>query len=136
MLMAVYGDFSAAEMSEKLEKLFADWKVEQPAVPPFPAVTAKAAPGIFLAEKADVTQTFFTVGLLGGTLRDPDYPALEVASHILGSGFTSRLMSQIRTKLGDAYALGAGLGAAYAHPETFPIPARTKSAPTTTPPQA
>jgi zinc protease len=131
MLLAVYGDFSTAEMKEKLERLFADWQVEQPAVPPFPAVTAKAAPGIFLAEKPDVTQTFFTIGLLGGTLRDPDYPALEVASHILGSGFTSRLMSQIRTKLGYAYSIGAGWGAAYDHPGTFRIVGSTKSATTT-----
>ena len=131
MLLAVYGDFSSAEMKDKLERLFADWQVEQPPVLPFPAVTAKAAPGIFLAEKPDVTQTFFTIGLLGGTLRDPDYPALEVASHILGSGFTSRLMSQIRTKLGYAYSIGAGWGAAYDHPGTFRISGSTKSATTT-----
>jgi hypothetical protein len=130
-MLAVYGDFSVPEMKDKLEKLFADWKVEQPAVPPFPMVTAKAAPGIFLAEKPDVTQTFFTIGLLGGTLRDPDYPALEVGSHILGSGFTSRLMSQIRTKLGYAYSIGAGWGAAYDHPGTFRISGSTKSATTT-----
>ena len=46
---------------------------------------------------------------------------MEVASHILGSGFTSRLMSQIRTKLGYAYSIGAGWGAAYDHPGTFRI---------------
>ena len=79
-------------------------------MPPFPTVTAKPAPGVFLAEKSDVTQTFFCSGLLGGTLRDPDYPALEVAANILGRGFTSRLMSQIRTKLGLAYSHRRGLG--------------------------
>src|SRR5579863_1713444 len=67
----------------------------------------------------------------GGTLRDPDYPALEVASHILGNGFTSRLMSQIRTKLGYAYSIGAGWGAAYDHPGTFRITGSTKSSTTT-----
>ena len=129
--LAVYGDFSAAQMRASLETLFADWKVEQPAVPPFPAVTAKPAPGVFLAEKSDVTQTFFAMGLLGGTLRDPDYPALEVAVNILGSGFTSRLMSQIRTKMGLAYSIGARWGAAYDHPGTFRIVGSTKSASTT-----
>jgi len=78
-----------------------------------------------------VTQTFFAMGLLGGTLRDPDYPALEVAVHILGTGFTSRLMSQIRTKMGLAYSIGAGWGAAYDHPGTFRIVGSTKSASTT-----
>ena len=46
-------------------------------MPQFPEVTAKPAPGIYLAEKPDVTQTFFAIGELGGTLRDPDYPALR-----------------------------------------------------------
>ncbi len=128
IMLAVYGDFTASEMKDRLEKLFADWKVEQPAAPPFPAVNAKPAPGVFLAEKPDVTQTFFSLGLLGGTLRDPDYPVLQVATNILGSGFTSRLMSQIRTKLGLAYSVGAGWGAQYNHPGTFRITGSTKSA--------
>ena len=128
IMLAVYGDFSAAEMKDQLEKLFADWSPEQPPVPVFPPVVAKPAPGVFLAEKSDVTQTFFSLGLLSGTLRDPDYPALEVAVNILGSGFTSRLMSQIRTKMGLAYSIGAGWGASYDHPGTFRIVGSTKSA--------
>jgi zinc protease len=130
IMLAVYGDFSTPDMKEQLEKLFADWSPEQPPVPAFPAVTAKAAAGVFLAEKSDVTQTFFSLGLLGGTLRDPDYPALAVAVNILGSGFTSRLMSQIRTKMGLAYSIGAGWGAGYDHPGTFRIVGSTKSAST------
>ena len=127
IMLAIYGDFSAAQMKEKLEALFTDWRVEQPAVPSFPAVSAKPVPGVFLAEKPDVTQTFFGLGLLGGKLDDQDYPALQVATSILGSGFTSRLMSQIRTKLGLAYSIGAGWGAQYDHPGTFRIVGSTKS---------
>jgi zinc protease len=131
IMLAVYGDFSTSAMKDKLEKLFTDWKVQQPPVPAFPKVTAKPAPGVYLADKSDVTQTFFALGLLGGTLRDPDYPALQVASNILGSGFTSRLMSQIRTKMGLAYSIGAGWGADYDHPGTFRIVGSTKSMTTT-----
>ena len=126
-MLAVYGDFTTAEMKTQLETLFADWSVERPPAPAFPPVTAKPTPGVFLAEKQDVTQTFFALGLLGGTLRDPDYPALEVAAHILGSGFTSRLMTQIRTKMGLVYSIGAGWGAGYDHPGTFRIVGSTKS---------
>jgi len=50
--------------------------------------------------------------------------------NILGSGFTSRLMSQIRTKMGLAYSIGAGWGAAYDHPGTFRIVGSTKSSST------
>lgn len=130
IMLAVYGDFNATEMKDKLEKLFADWKVEQQPVPAFPPVTAKPAPGVYLAEKDDVTQTFFSIGELGGTLRDRDYAALEVAAHILGQGFSSRLVSEIRTKLGYAYDIAAVWSANYDHPGTFRIVGSTKSAST------
>jgi zinc protease len=131
IMLAVYGDFKIPEMKEKLEKLFADWTVEQPPVPKFPEVTAKAVPGIYLAEKSDVTQTFFAMGELGGTLRDKDYAALQVAANILGQGFTSRLISQIRTKLGYAYDISASWSANWDHPGTFRIEGSTKSQSTT-----
>lgn len=131
IMLAVYGDFSASDMKDKLEKLFAAWKVEQAPVPAFPPVTAKPAPGLFLGEKSDVTQTFFSIGHLGGTLRDRDYPALEVASNILGQGFSSRLVTQIRTKLGYAYSIASVWSANYNHPGTFRIVGSTKSASTT-----
>src|SRR5665213_2216652 len=127
IMLAVYGDFTAADMKDKLERLFADWQVQQPAAPPFPPFTAKPAPGIYFAPKVDVTQTFFSIGELGGTLRDPDYPALEVATNILGEGFSSRLVSRIRTQLGYAYSIGAGWAANYNFPGTFRIGGSTKS---------
>jgi zinc protease len=131
VMLAVYGDFKIDEMKAKLEATFADWKVEQPPVPKFPEVTAKPAPGIYFAEKPDVTQTFFAIGELGGTLREKDYAALQVAADILGQGFTSRLMSQIRTKLGYAYDISAQWSANYDHPGTFRIGGSTKSQSTT-----
>lgn len=130
IMLGVYGDFTVAQMRAKLETLFGGWTVDQPAVPAFPQVTAKPAPGIYFAEKPDVTQTFFSIGHLGGTLREKDYPALEVANSILGDGFKSRLMAQIRTKLGYAYSIGATWSANYNHPGTFRIGGSTKSAST------
>ena len=130
IMLAVYGDFNVAQMQAKLEQLLGSWKVEQAPVPAFPQVTNKPAPGIHFAARADVTQTFFSIGHLGGTLRDKDYPALEVATNILGEGFKSRLMSQIRTKLGYAYSIGATWAANYNHPGTFRIGGSTKSAST------
>jgi zinc protease len=78
-----------------------------------------------------VTQTFFAMGELGGTLRDKDYAALQVAANILGQGFTSRLLSQIRTKLGYAYDISASWSANWDHPGTFRIEGSTKSQSTT-----
>ena len=130
MLMAVWGDFSTAEMKAKLDKLFGDWTYRQPKVPSFPAVQMKARPGIYLAKKEDVTQTFFSEGHLGGERLDKDYPALVVMADILGGGFQSRLIQQIRTKLGLAYDISADWSANYDHAGVFEISGSTKSAST------
>jgi len=128
--LSVYGDFDSAAMRAKLERLFADWTYKQPAVPDFPKFQGKPDAGVFVAEKSDVTQTFFEIGHTGGLLSDKDYPALQVTADILGSGFTSRLMRKVRTELGYAYSIGAGWGAGYLHPGLFEISGSTKSAST------
>jgi len=126
-MLAVWGDFSAPEMKARLEKLFADWTVEQPPVPAFPPVAAKPAAGTYLATKSDVTQTFFSLGHLGGVLKDKDYPALEIMADILGGGFQSRLFRRVRTQMGNAYEIEADWGANYDHPGLFSISGSTKS---------
>ena len=99
IMLEIYGDFSAADMKAKLEQLLGTWKYAQPPVPPFPKVQQPATPGVFLATKTDVTQTFLTIGHLGGEFRDKDYPALGVMADILGGGKTSRLFrSLVREK--------------------------------------
>lgn len=127
VMLAVWGDFKTDEMKARLEKVFADWTAQQPAAPAFPKVTAKAAPGAFLAVKRDVTQTYVNIGELGGEFRDQDYPALEIMADILGGGFQSRLMERVRTKMGNAYDISASWAADYDHPGLFEIEAGTKS---------
>jgi len=127
IILEVYGDFSSSDMKTKLEQLLGDWKYTQPPVPAFPKVQAAPSPGVFLAAKTDVTQTFFNVGHLGGEYRDKDYPALEVAAQILGGGFSSRLLRRIRTELGWAYNIGASWDANYDHSGVFKISGSTQS---------
>lgn len=127
-MFSIYGDFNGAEMRGKIEKLFAAWTVEQPAVPEFPKVDTTPRPGVYFAAKNDVNQTSFRMGHLAGTLRDKDYPALEVMASVLGgSPFTSRLGAAIRVKRGYAYEIGAAWAASYDHPGIFLIVAGTKS---------
>ena len=131
VMLAVYGDFQTSEMKARLEKLFTGWTAAQPPVPPFPPVTHNARSGVYLAEKTDVTQTFFAIGHLGGTYRDKDYPALEVMADILGGGFRSRLFNRVRTEKGYAYSIGASWAANFVNPGRFEISGSTKSLSTT-----
>lgn len=126
IMLALYGDFQADEMRARLEKLFDSWNYSQPPVPAFPKYAGKPEPGIYIADRNDVTQTFFEIGHIGGILNDKHYPALQVAANILGGGFTSRLIGRVRTQLGYAYSIGAGWGAGYTSPGLFEISGSTK----------
>ncbi len=130
IMLAVYGDFSAPEMRARLEKVLGGWTYTQPAAQQFVPVVDTPRPGVFLAVKKDVSQTFFEVGHLGGVLRDKDYPALEVMGDILGGGFRSRLFQKVRTQLGLAYSISADWGANYDHAGLFRVSGSTKSAST------
>jgi zinc protease len=127
IVLGVWGDFDTAGMKARIEKLFSDWTVEQPPVPEFPKVAGKPAPGAYVAVKKDVTQTFFYIGQLGGEYKDKDYPALVIMADILGGGFRSRLVERVRTKMGNAYDIGADWNANYDHPGLFEISGGTKS---------
>lgn len=121
------GDFDTAAMRARVEQVLGAWNPLPGQPAQFPTVSNQATPGIYLGEKTDVTQTFLSIGHLGGLLNDKDYPALEVMSDILGGGFDSRLFRKVRTELGYAYGVGGGWGAGYKNPGTFRIGASTKA---------
>jgi zinc protease len=127
VMLAIYGDFSAPEMRTKIEAVFQEWNNPQPPVPPFPPVRSSFQPGVYYAVKEDVNQATIRMGHLGGVLKDPDYPALEVMADILGGGFPSRLFRNVRTRMGYAYSVGSSWGAGYNHPGLFVAASSTKS---------
>ena len=114
-------------MKGQIEKLFADWTVQQPPVPEFAKVKNAPSPGVFLAETKDVAQAFFTVGHLGGLRNDKDCAALEILARILGGGPQSRIAEHLRTKLGIPNDISATWNAGYGNPGLFEISGSTKS---------
>lgn len=129
-LLAIQGDINTAEVRAQIEKLFADWTVQQPAVPAFPQVTKQQGKGVFIADKPETEQTFFQIGQLGGKLSDKDYAALNVMGDILGGGFSSRLFQKVRSDNSLAYQIGADWGAQYLHEGTFQVSGSTKASTT------
>ncbi|MBK9168000.1 MAG: insulinase family protein [Bryobacterales bacterium] len=127
VVLGIYGDFETPAMLARLESLFGGWTARQEPVPPFPKVEAEPAPGVYLAEKSDVTQTSFAVGHLGGRFDDKDYPALEVMAAILGGGSESRLGRRFRAREGDTYKIAAEWGAGYEHPGLFRVSGNSRS---------
>jgi zinc protease len=127
VMLGVWGDFNTAEMKASIEKLFADWTVQQPPVPEFAKVKNASSSGIFLAEKKDAPQSYFAIGHLGGRRDDKDYAALAILAGILGGGPRSRIADRLRTRLGIANEVGANWNAGYAQPGLFEIYGGTKS---------
>jgi zinc protease len=126
LIVGVIGDFDSKVMEQKLRAAFT----------PIPRgtelVTAKIdftepTPGIYFANKEDVDQSnIYMVGL--GTEEDnPDFYALSVMNEVFSGGFGSRVVQDVRTKLGLAYNVGGSFGAAYDHPGLFAVGLGTKS---------
>ncbi|HTC21314.1 MAG TPA: pitrilysin family protein, partial [bacterium] len=100
-VLAVAGNFDEDAVYSQLESLFAGWK-NQEALPTM-ADAKPLGPTIYFFPK-DVSQVFIRYGVLGLKRHDPRDIPLQVANYILGgSGFTSRLMHQIRSDRGLAY---------------------------------
>ena len=59
---------------------------------------------LIIVNKPDVTQTQIRIGNTGVDIKNPDRFAIQVANTILGSGFTSRLVEEIRVKRSLSYA--------------------------------
>ncbi len=126
IILGVVGDFDSGTIEARLRQAFESWPKGQPAVPS--QITFSAPnPGLYLIPKEEVNQSAIRMVDLGITRNNPDYFAVEVMNEVLGGGFTSRLVTNIRTRKGLAYSVGGGVGAAFDHPGMFRVSMGTKS---------
>jgi zinc protease len=103
------GDLDIPALQAELGKSFAGWTGGTPplAVPKSAPTDAPREQTVFMADKTSVSVTYGqATGLHYG---DPDYFALRTATAILGSGFTGRLMGNVRDKEGLTYGIGSSL---------------------------
>jgi zinc protease len=91
---------------------------------------------IYFADKSDVDQSNVVIVGLGTERSNPDYYALSVMNQVFSGGFGSRVVQDVRTKLGLAYDVGGNFGASYDHPGIFYVIAGTKSTSTVAATQA
>jgi predicted Zn-dependent peptidase len=126
-VVAVNGDFDRDQMVQKLEALFANWPFKGEAPTPIPTNTTFAAPGVYLVDK-DVNQGRVAMMLPGIRRDNPDYFAVVVMNDILGGGgFTSRIMSRVRSDEGLAYDAHSSFPGGVYYPLTFTAGFQSKS---------
>jgi zinc protease len=124
--LAIWGDFDAADMKAAIEKLFEDWKAPAQPAPEFPKVKETPAPGVYLAERKEANQSYYSIGHLGGRVDDKDTAAMQILAMILGGGKRTRLSEKVRTKTGAEDEIRAAWVAGYDHPGLFEISGNTR----------
>ncbi len=104
-ILAVAGEFNAAELKAKLEELFGGWPAHAVKVVPIPPVLPVKGKKLLLVDKPDASQTYFAIGNTGVAVNDPDRVAIEVVNTIFGGRFTSELNEALRVESGYTYGV-------------------------------
>lgn len=111
MTLVAVGDLAMDQLQTEVGKSFSGWQGGRKLAGV--ALAAAAPPAALQSQDVimvDKTSVSVVLGQASG-LRygDPDYQALRVATAILGSGFTGRLMANVRDREGLTYDVGARL---------------------------
>jgi zinc protease len=125
-MMAVWGDFDAKVMRDKIEKAFRSWAKIDVNPPAMPGVEYGWKSTVNLVTKPDLNQSNIYLGHIGGLMSDPDYFALVVMNQILGSD-TGRLFKNVRSRQGLAYSVSGSFGSTFDHPGAFTVGCQTKA---------
>ncbi len=126
IILGISGDFDSRAVEAMLHQDFDSWP-KGPAAPKLQLSFHGPKPGVYFADKSDVTASLVLMVDLGITRDNPDYYATQVFNQFFGGSFSSRLFSNIRSKKGLAYAVGGGIQADYDHPGTLGLFLGTKS---------
>jgi zinc protease len=120
-ILAVVGDFEPVELWEELEGYFGGWRGAELRKVPSPPLQ-KISNRIRLLDKPDLTQTEIRIGLLGIERTSQDFFPLLLLNHVLASGPSSRLYTELRAKRGLTYGVNSRF---YARKERGPFFIRT-----------
>jgi zinc protease len=105
MKLVIVGDVDPAAARNEVGKVFAGWTGGSAAPKPAKAGQVDAArdQNVFMADKTSVAVVWGQATQL--RYGDPDALALRIATTALGSGFTGRLMANVRDKEGLTYGI-------------------------------
>ena len=114
-ILVLVGDVAAADAVVRLREAFGGWRARPDAIPlrPLPPEPAPAR-RLLLVDKADATQAQIRFGNTAIKRSDPDYLPAQVANTILGGGFTSKLIEELRVKRSLTYAAWSMFAARFA----------------------
>jgi len=113
--ITVVGDTTMAELLPRLEAAFGSWQEPASKAPgkDLSAAIPAPQPRLVVIDRPNSPSSMLLFGrVLPLTGRDPNQEALELANEIIGSGFLSRLNSDLRETKGWTYGVRSGLSGA------------------------
>ena len=128
IVLAVVGDFDRSEMIARLNQTVGSIGDRGQIAPAVPQPSHAVKPGVYLVDKPEVNQGRVSIGHLGLLRPVPEEFSLTVGNDILGGGgFTSWIMSRVRSDEGLAYSAGSSFGINNTYPGTFRAYFQSKS---------
>jgi zinc protease len=104
-ILAVAGDFRAADMLAKVTEEMESWPAHPVKSVAIPSAATSKGKRLLLVDKPDATQTYFAIGNTGVATNDPDRVAIDVVNTIFGGRFTSELNEAMRVESGYTYGV-------------------------------
>lgn len=107
-ILAVVGDVDPKAVVQAIEKSFGKWKkAGGKATAAYGAIARTGGRTVRIIDKPEVTQTQVRMVCPAVARNHPDYYPILVANTILGGGFTSRLIDEIRVNQGLTYSISS-----------------------------
>jgi len=126
-ILAVVGDVDPAAALAAIESAFKEGKSSgREHRIPYQPLERSGGRAVRIVSKPEVTQTQIRMACGGVARNHPDYFPITVANTILGGGFTSRLVNEIRVVQGLTYGIGSGFRM-YRNAGTFGITTFTRN---------
>jgi|CXWL01.1.fsa_nt_gi zinc protease len=111
-VLVISGDVSTEEGFALAERHFGAWARPATARPAAPDARVTApAPRTVVIDLPQTGQAAVYMGMLGVSRTDPNYLATQLATDVVGGGYSSRLNAEIRIRRGLSYGAFAGLPA-------------------------
>lgn len=108
--ISIVGDFDPVTVKAQLLTLFGDWRSATPHAPVGTRYTDVAARAVRLETPDKANAVVLARSNLSLNDKDADYPALMIASNVLGGGsLSSRLGDRLRQKEGLSYNVGSSI---------------------------
>jgi len=101
------GDTTLAEVTPKLEKLFAGWKAGQVPAKNLSTVKLGAEPVVYIVDKPGAGQSLIVVGHVSIPANTPQEIAIQAMNDDLGGAFSSRLNMNLREDKHWTYGAGS-----------------------------